>query len=237
MKNICIVFFLFIFFLNTSAQKRITTLGLQYKPIFPVAFLKTGKQSYTEGTNKIDVELKKGFAFGMTIRKGISDLISLETGINYVKRNYSLALKNDSLNIENNFRLIAYEIPLTASIYVRAGEQVYLNAGMGACLDMFASNVATYDDNFVNYAARNKVFQPAVVANVGVEYRTIKSGYIYLGATFHRPFNFIYTELIEFPRTHQTFTPNVGFDLLGSYLTLDLRYYFHEDPQKKMKKK
>jgi hypothetical protein len=70
-----------------------------------------------------------------------------------------------------------------------------------------------------------------VVGNVGVEYRSERSGYFYLGATYHRPFNEMATadltwyDAIFFPTTLRT-------ALDGSYLTLDVRYFFHEAPDK-----
>ena len=73
--------------------------------------------------------------------------------------------------------------------------------------------------------------QAGVVGNLGVEYRTEKSGTFYLGATFHRPFNDM--ALAEFTYYGPNFFPySLSTMLDGSYLTVDLRYYFHEDPDR-----
>src|SRR4051812_17698109 len=69
---------------------RIVTAGIQFKPIFPVSFLHTGTQSAFDQSIRYDLTLKSGFSGGMVIRKGFSELLSIETGINYVKRKYRL---------------------------------------------------------------------------------------------------------------------------------------------------
>ena len=100
---------------------------------------------------------------------------------------------------------------------------------MGGSLDMFASAVQIYDTVFNQVSLRNRVMQGAVIANLGWEWRTEKSGYNYIGASYHRPFNFIYLSRTQYYGTD----PDAGasIELLGNYLTLDLRYFFHEDPE------
>ena len=110
-----------------------------------------------------------------------------------------------------------------------------MNASMGVSADMYASNTQSRGTYHRTLTARKHTFQPAVLANLGWEYRTEKSGYLYLGASLHRPFSY---ELV----THIDYEGNGKYEdlyqpLSGSYLTLDIRYFFHEDPEKKKKKK
>src|SRR5437762_1585955 len=101
---------LLLFTVRANAQSRIVTAGIEYKPIFPVSFLRTGTQSVTEGGVKYDFSLKSGFNAGMVIRKQFTDLLSFETGISYVKRTYSLSI-TDTIHVEGSqFRVIGYEI-------------------------------------------------------------------------------------------------------------------------------
>ncbi|REJ83983.1 MAG: hypothetical protein DWQ44_05840 [Bacteroidetes bacterium] len=224
------------FFTESKAQKNVTTVGIQYKPIFPVSFLGTGSETGIDRDVTFITGLKSGFSGGMTIRRGLSDLVGLESGINYVKRKYNLEIVDGSNNIDRDFRIIGYEIPVSFLVYIRLGEFLYMNAAMGSGIDMFASAVQVLDTNYNQVSFRNRVVQPAIHANLGWEWRTEKSGYIYLGFTYHRPFEFIYLNKTEYRRS----TTDVYFNerkLNGSYLTLDLRYYFHEDPEVKKKKK
>ncbi|TAH41300.1 MAG: hypothetical protein EYC69_08415 [Bacteroidetes bacterium] len=221
--------------LATHAQRNVTTVGLQLKPIFPLDFLGTGATSSLDLDVKFTVGLKSGFAGGMVIRRGISDLLSIESGINYVKRKYDLQIQDKDFEHNASFRIIGYEIPLSLLVFIQLSDKLYMNASMGGSLDMFASAVQIYDTVFNQVSLRNRVMQGAVIANLGWEWRTEKSGYIYIGASYHRPFNFIYLSRTQYYATD----PDAGasIELLGNYLTLDLRYFFHEDPEKKKTRK
>ncbi len=217
------------------AQKNVTTVGLQLKPIFPLNFLGTGETNNLDLDVKFTLGLKSGFAGGMVIRRGLSDLLSIESGINYVKRKYDLKIQDEEFEHNASFRIIGYEIPVSLLVYIQLSEKLYMNVSMGGSLDMFASAVQIYDTVFNQVALRNRVMQGAVIANLGWEWRTEKSGYIYLGASYHRPFNFIYLSKTQYYATDPDASTSI--ELLGNYLTLDLRYFFHEDPETKKQRR
>lgn len=169
----------------------------------------------------------------MIIRHGFSDLLAFETGINYVKRKYDLRIDDGSFSGSSQFRVIGYEIPLSLLVYIQLGEKFFMNVSMGHSLDMFASDVQSYDYYFTQRSYRKSLFQSAILANIGWEYRTEKSGYFYLGASYHRPFSFIYASKITY--TGNGKNEDIITSLLGNYLTVDLRYFFYEDPKKKNK--
>lgn len=216
------------------AQARVTTVGICYKPIFPVDFLGTGPETSQQDGVTLTTGLNKGFSGGMVIRRGFSDLIAGEAGIQYIRRDYGFTLLDSGYQIERGFRTIGYEIPISALVFVQLAERLYMNASLGTGIDAFASSVRTSEATFEQVAKKNYIVQPIITANLGWEYRTEKSGTIYLGATFHRPFKDIYSNGVNYR--------NNGKDILffqqlsGSYLTADLRYYFHEDPEAKKKK-
>jgi hypothetical protein len=220
---------------NTSgafAQSRLTTFGIQVKPVFPLGFPGTGKQTEYENDIKFSISLKGGYNFGMVIRKGLSDLLAIETGINYVKRKYELELSGTAVSENSEFRMIGYEIPASLLVYIRLGEKIFMNASLGASCDAFASDVQSSGDNHFSTTYRSHIFQAAVIANLGWELRTEHSGYFYTGFSLHRPFDY---EMVS--EIHYTPTELVVYQpLSGSYLTVDLRYFFHEDPIKKQRK-
>ena len=222
----------------SAAQDKVVTAGIQLKPIFESGLLKTGKEELTQNNVDFTVTLKSGFSGGVIIRKGLSELLSLETGISLTKRKYELKINDRDTGFTgiSEFRIVSYEIPLSLLVFIQVGEKTFMNASLGYCLNMFASDIFTYDTTyFENYATYNSRFRSAVLANLGAEYRTEKSGYFYIGATYQRPFGDIYGEQITYEANGKR--EIVGTGLSGSYLTLDLRYYFHADPQKKKKKK
>lgn len=232
MKKVSV--FLVLFFLKSfpvAAQGKLNTVGIQIKPVLPFQFLNTGIKTVYQDQVAYGITLHSGYSAGMVIRHGFSDLLALETGINYVKRSYELQITDGIFNGISKFRIIGYEIPVNLLVYIRLGEKIYMNASMGPSLDMFASDVRSYDDYFEQRSFRKSLFQPAVTGNLGWEYRTPKSGYIYVGASYHRPFSYIYITKINYQQRNALIE-----SLAGNYLTIDLRYFFFEDPKKKSKK-
>jgi len=215
------------------AQEHIVTAGVEYKPIFPIGFLRTGTQEVVDEGVKYDFSLQSGFNAGMVIRKGLTQLLSLEMGISYVKRKYGLTITDTSHTESSQFRIIGYEIPVSLVVYIRLGENVFMNASMGVSPDMFASNVQSVGDNHQSVTARRATIQPAVLANIGWELRTEKIGFFYLGASFHGPFQDEFVSHVSYLRSSAD-VRNIYTGLSGNYLTADLRYFF--PPEKKVKK-
>lgn len=218
---------------GVHAQLGVTTFGVQVKPVFPLDFFDPVTPVGEEplyGT----LELTGGFSFGMLVRAGITKSISLEVGINQIRRAYDWTLTNDTVGFTGGDRIrwTGYEIPLTGLVYIRLGERTWMNNAIGFSLDMYPSDAVRDVDDARAYLFRSDWAQAGVVANLGVEYRTLKSGYLYFGATYHRPFgNMAVAELTWY--TGDLFPHRVRADLNGSYLTLDLRYFFHEKPDKR----
>ena len=234
--------FLFLFGLAhlSKGQERVTTVGLQLRPIIPSILFNTGPEQIFQGNQEYEFRYRPSYTFGMTIRRGITNTFSFETGINYVRRNFSYSVTDgDSLvsagtpfSLEDDFSIIGYEIPMLGLVYIRLGEQVYMNAAFGFSLDMYPSNVGSGDFETLSQVSRRRSWlQSSLLANVGWEYRTKESGYFYVGASFHRPFQSIYRSNIRY-QTELT-TEQIGTDISGNYLTVDFRYFFHEDPVKK----
>lgn len=216
------------------AQQNIITVGIQYKPVFTVDFLNTKPETVLQNGVNFSAGLHSGFAAGMVIRRGITDTYSIEGGINYVKRTYEMKISETNFSGQSTYRIIGYEIPLSALIYIRLSEKFYMNASLGIAADMFASNVTTSGSYFKTYSQRQSVINAGILGNLGWEYRTEKSGYFYLGVSYHNPFSDIYISRFEYD--YNNIQEAAELPLTGTYLTLDLRYFFHEDPIKKKKK-
>ena len=217
---------------RVTAQAGVTTLGIQVKPVVPLDLFDPVvelERDQLSGT----VELTGGYAFGMSVRVGVSNTISFETGISQVQRNYRYTLLNDTsgYSATERFRYVGYEVPVVALAYIRLGERLWMNAALGFSFDAYPSDVQKDVEQGRIYVFRNNWAQFATLANLGVEYRTEGSGYFYLGASFHRPFGSIaVADLTYYGQNFFPYTMRGTLD--GSYLTLDLRYYFHEDPDR-----
>jgi len=238
-KSIFKISFLFLLLSGSTvcfSQERVTTVGIQVKPIIPLGFFKTGKQFNRQNNIEFELNPKLGMNFGMVIRKGFTKSLSIETGINYLQRNYDLAINDPDSNFTgtSSFKIVNYEIPLQGLVYVRLTDKMYMNVAGGISFDIYPSELLTFGEYFENNMVRSSWLQTSLLANVGWEYRTDKSGYFYFGASLHRPFSEIFRAFVAYDNlSHQE---GAVFNLSGNYFTIDLRYFFHEDKERKRKK-
>ena len=227
-------FFLFLLPLFLFAQQGLTTFGLQIKPVIPLEYFDPLVEFQHSEFLRGSYELEGGRAFGMSIRAGLTKSITLETGITQIRRRYRWKVINDTAGFasESIVRWTGYEIPVRGLVYIRLGERTWMNNALGFSFDMYPTNVASSEIDAQAFIARQRWVQMAVEGNVGFEYRTPESGTVYVGLTYHRPFNtnaigqLVWVTRQGLPITFQE-------DLIGTYLTLDLRYFFHEDPDRK----
>jgi hypothetical protein len=221
-----------------SENERLLTAGFQFRPIIANKFLGAGEVTTRDRIFTSTIKPRLGYSFGMMIRRGITRTLSIETGINYFRRNYTVLTHDDSLSRNNrtDFGIVTYEIPVQMLIYVRLGKRFYMNNSLGLSVNWFASNVASLsDDHYVSAQSylHRVLFNPSLLANVGFEFRTEKAGFFYIGASLDRPFHYFATTVVRYdlqggPSDYHTVTR-----LTAAVLTLDLRYFFHEQPIKK----
>lgn len=214
------------------AQKESTSFGLQYKPIVPNRLIGTYEQDFNQDPFQSTVKQKFGHAFGMIIRVGVHDRISLETGLGITQRNFDLTYNHldSGYTAGNDVRVVSYSLPLSALVFIRLADQWYMNTALGVAMTMFPSDVKTevgigLNERFQQEGAYRSKIQGAALANVGFEYRTKAKGTWYLGAAYHLPFIPIMTFAMSYEYTGSKL---LAIDnIRGSYLTLDLRYFFN----------
>ncbi|MFZ1686814.1 MAG: hypothetical protein WAU70_05310 [Flavobacteriales bacterium] len=222
--------------LSLRAQERVTTFGIQLKPVFPLGFFKP-LTTFEDGALNGTVELTGGIAFGGLVRAGLTKSLSLEVGINQIQRRYDWSVSNDTSTIagKGSVRWVGYEVPVQVLVYVRLGERSWMNNAIGFSADMYPSDVVETFEDTRTYWYRKSWLQAGVVANIGFEYRTLKSGYFYLGASYHRPFGDM--AIAEHTWRANAFEYSLRDGIVGTYLTFDVRYFFHEDPDKRGRRK
>jgi len=221
------------------SQEKVTTFGIQLKPIIPIEFFNAGKQEKLQNNIQYINQPKFGLSFGMVIRKGLTKSLSIETGLNFLKRNYDLTIndQDSSFSGTSDFSIVNYEIPILGLVYVQLGRNMFMNVAGGISFDIYPTPLFVSAGYFSNAVNRSNWIQPSLLANLGWEYRTEQSGYIYLGASLHRSFSNIFTEFVTYKGENGYRNEEEKFELTGNYLTIDIRYFFHEDKQKKRVKR
>lgn len=224
---------------NLGKNKYLSYFGLQFKPLFATNFISASELNLKGNELTADYKQKFGFTFGGTVRVGLSKIINLETGLNFVQRNYNINFTINSpstqLNASTQFRVIAYDLPVNALFYIKLNDTYYMNASLGASLSYLPTNVwKTYIINsfekFKHEGRMRSHFYGSANANVGFELRTKKIGFFYLGASIQVPFTPIFNIAASYekPGSNEVLYGKVS----GSYLTLDIRYYFKNNGEK-----
>ena len=237
--------------------------GVEFRPIFPASFLKTGDQEAVNDEYSVLVSPTFGFSAGMVIRYGFHKRLALETGLSFVQRNYNLTVNRaetvisptettPEYNSETDFTIIGYEHPIKLLVFVRLAERFYMNAAAGMNFTFYPSDIFTSDegqnatDQYFKHSSLRLGFDGetgsdgfisgGAIVNLGGEYRTKKAGNFYLGATYHVPFAPVYRSKFQYAETSYLSEVQV-MQLNGSYLTFDVRYFFHSKPIAKKEKK
>ena len=236
MKQTFLSFFLIFSVLFSWSQERTLTAGFQFKPMLPAGFFNAAQQESLVNDTTFNISQRFGYSAGGVVRYGFTDRFAFETGISFIQRNFTLDVTDLDGEIDESleYRIIGYEIPIRGLFYVRLSRDIYMNAAFGGTVDMFPSDVATANEVIQHETVRRSWINAAIEANLGFEYRTEKDGTFYLGGSFHRPFTPIYLSKIG---KYQSRVTDTAIDILGSYVTLDLRYFFHEDPRPRKAKK
>lgn len=223
------------------SQHGVKAFGIQFKPIFPLSIVNTDGQTAIdqEFGNRLEIKNAGGYSIGAVIRFGLSKRWSIETGINYVKRNYDFELSGEGLKTSTaSVSFNGYEIPALAMVFVRLGEKTFMNASGGVTFNLFPTGgLASYDRDTIEYGMlETNWVVPALTTNLGFEYRTDKNGYFYIGSSYHLPFSDIADVFVSYrkPGTNSfvglmTPPPSVR----GSYLTIDIRYFFNSGMKEK----
>lgn len=218
--------------LNKGKKALPSYFGLQFKPLVPGDFLSKSKITVFDSTFRGDFTQQPGYSFGAVVRVGITKLISIETGINQVKRSYKVdfALPDSNLTGSTSFGVLSYDIPVNAMIYIQLAENFFINTSLGGAVTFYPSNVAStliVNDKhlFVSEGRRNRHVGFEVNGNVGFELRTKKRGFFYLGSSARIPFSPIFTVAASYEYDNSVKKLGIGA-INGAYLSLDLRYFF-----------
>jgi hypothetical protein len=223
--------------LSQYKQKQMDYFGFQYRPLIPVGIV--GDRPIEIGDENFSsiISPKLGYNFGGVVRFGLTQLISIETGLSYTRRTYGIQyLVPDSLLMSHNtVGFINYDIPVNLLVYITLGKEFYMNTSLGGSLNFYPSNVRNRalpgsQHQFIFEGRRGGFFSTDINANVGFEYRTEKSGIFYMGFSGKVPIQPIFIIATEY--RFDTFREVRFGQVDGATLSLDFKYFFHTTPKK-----
>ena len=108
-----------------------------------------------------------------------------------------------------------------------------MNTLLGLSLDFYPSDVTVTNDDYAYIIVRKSWINASLLASIGFEYRTKKSGFVYLGASINRPFGDIGDFILSY--YHEgNINDYVSYStgVTGTYLSLDMRYFFPRKDKK-----
>lgn len=204
--------------------------GFQYRAIFPTRFIGNSELYLEKDGFESTIRQRFGYSFGGTVRVGVTKLIAIETGINLTQRNFDIdiALPDSNIYSKASLGFIEYDIPINGLIYIQLSEKWYSNASLGVAVTFKPTDVQTNyfeNDNWFYYTgvAQHKI-NFDLNANFGFEFRTEKSGFFYLGGSGRVPFSPLFGMIAK--HQYQGLSTLVIDDVDGSYLSIDLKYFF-----------
>lgn len=218
-------------------EKGETIFGFQVKGIIPTTILNTGDQTISNDSIDFTLTSASGISIGGVLRHNFTKMFTIETGIHYVSRRYSFNFKHNIQQIDDNsnVNLISYEIPVQWLLYIQLGEQFYMNTIFGVSVDFYPSDITNTRENYAYYFLRKSWINVALIASVGFEYRTKDAGYFYIGGSVHYPLSDIGTLRVSYFPDPTITSDYVNLDqkISGTYLSVDVRYFFNKQEEKK----
>jgi hypothetical protein len=165
------------------------------------------------------------------VRVGLTELISLETGINFTQRNFSIdgSIADSGVFVTNTLGFIQYDVPINGLFYIKLAKKWYANASLGVVAGFKPTDIATSNNIngsqfFYHTGIVNKKASLDLNGNLGFEFRSKNSGFFYLGTTVRLPTKPLFVYVATY--RNQGYKVTQYGDVSGAYLGLDLRYFF-----------
>lgn len=212
--------------------------GLHVKPLIPLGLV--GDKSFVIKSDNFKTTISPlfGYSYGALVRIGLSELLAIETGINYTKRNYksSYSLPDSNIYTHDEVSYVSFDMPINFLVYIKMSKKIFMNVGVGASLNYNPSSIFSGinpegEHLFLFKGQRSSLFNFNTNADIGVEYRTQDFGTLYLGMSGYIPFSST-LEITSVYRngTYETFAKG---EIKGSTFALNLKYFFHNHKTKK----
>lgn len=230
------IFFLICLFsillcIKTSAQEipdnyHFTYFGINFSPIIPSNIIQKHDVTVANDSIVLEVKQKPSFVFGMEVKHDFTRFFALQTGINFAQRKYDVKTTLADTVITGNLKFIGYEIPVLALGFVRISKKMYADLSSGVCMNFYPTDIAIKH----YYGQRHQWVQYSLLLNLGVEYRSEFNGNIYLGLLYQ--YHDRSTMSIYYFKEQAYGKADSHADVSGNYFSVNVKYYFPQNPQK-----
>jgi hypothetical protein len=205
--------------------------GVQLRTVIPSSFVGNPVTQVQKDGMKASLTQTLGYSFGSIVRVGLTELISLETGINFTQRRFTLqgSIADSGIFVNNDLGFIQYDVPINGLIYIKLSKRFFANASLGATAGFKPTSVATSNNVsgskfFYHTGFVDKKASVDLNGNLGFEYRSKKSGFFYVGATVRLPTAPLFTYIATY--RNQGYKVSQYGDVSGAFLGIDVRYFF-----------
>lgn len=206
------------------------TFGLEVSILTPVSFFNSDSVvlSGPDLTYRSVNRYVGGYGFGGTIRIKLTEFWNIETALRFARRRYEVTISDPIVGFSDvaELRTSGYEIPLKGLVYIQMADRVYMNVALGVSADFYASDVEFVTPDYAVNMFKETWIRAAAIGSIGVEYRTEKDGYFYVGGNFHQSFGQTMSTWVSYQRDR--IPPNIiqTGQVELSYFSIDFKYFF-----------
>jgi len=217
-----------------NGQSKTVNFGFQIEPIIPNKLFRIEEQIYNESGVVFSITPNPGVSYGGVVQFGLDDRFALETGMNYLRRSFTIDVDDNGFKKDLTFVADNFEVPLTIIYYVRLGEKLFMGHSVGVSFQLLPSSL--YSRNAGDIVMGNPEYEleqisvrkywvvTAFKGSFGFEYRTEKKGYFFIGPVYHL-FNPLYNSRVNYSR-NTTSVKGMKINAIGDYFGLVFRYSF-----------
>ncbi|NLF43644.1 MAG: PorT family protein [Bacteroidales bacterium] len=228
-----------------NGQSKTANFGFQIEPIIPNKLFRIEEQIYNESGVNISITPNPGVSYGGVVQFGLNKHFALETGMNYLRRSFTIGVDDNGFKKDLTFVADNFEVPLSIIYYIRLGEKLYMGHSVGISFQLLPSSLYSRDTgdpamgepeyDLEQVSVRRYWVVPAFKGSFGFEYRTEKKGYFFVGPVYHL-FTPLYYSRVNYS-SNTTDVLGMKIDAIGDYFGLVFRYSFPPSILKKKEKK
>jgi hypothetical protein len=221
---------------NIYSQKQYATFGFHVEPIIPLEMFRIKSQTVVRENVTFNSKPLSGYTIGTHLSVELSPKFSLESGINYVTRNFLLDVQDGQFSDTIRMKADNFEIPFTLTYYVQLSERFFMGHSLGVSLQLIPSNLYTRNNernqtyvlqwSFEQFSARKSPIIPTFKGGFGFEYRSKKDGYFYIGPVYHLFSELYRTNINYYHKENGKDISRVRMKTVGDYFGINLRYVF-----------
>ena len=129
--NKCLSFLLsltiFPAFCQIGDTKLPSYFGVQVRSIIPTNFVGNPITTLQKDGLQASLQQTIGYSFGGIVRVGLTELIALETGINFSQRYFKVqgSIADSGIYVTNQLGFIQYDLPLNGLIYIKLTKRFF----------------------------------------------------------------------------------------------------------------